>query len=157
LPEGGSALLGLSDPRDRTTAMRALVTALLLIVTATDAGAAEEADRAAIRGVIESQIEAFRRDDAAGAFAFAAPNIRERFGTDERFMAMVREGYRPVYRPRTYAMGELKETHVGLTQDVRIQDTEGEDWTAFYTVERQADGSWKITGCYLTKAPGERA
>ena len=137
--------------------MRALVTAVLLAITATVAGAVEEADRAAIRGAIESQIEAFRRDDASGAFAFAAPNIKERFGTDERFMAMVRDGYKPVYRPKRYAMGDLKETHVGLTQDVRIQDAEGEDWTAFYTVERQSDASWKITGCYLTKAPGERA
>ena len=137
--------------------MRALVTAVLLAVTATVAGAVEEADRAAIRGAIESQIEAFKRDDAAGAFAFAAPNIRERFGTDERYMAMVRDGYKPVYRPKSYTMGDLKETHVGLTQGVRIQDVESEDWTAFYTVERQPDGSWKITGCDLTKTPGERA
>lgn len=137
--------------------MRALVTALLLLLTATVASAVEEADRSAIRGAIESQLEAFKRDDAAGAFALAAPNIKERFGTDERFLSMVREAYKPVYRPRTYAMGDLEQTHVGLTQYVQIQDAEGEDWTAIYTVERQTDGSWKITGCYLQKAAGERA
>ena len=47
--------------------MRALVTAVLLAITATVAGAVEETDRAAIRGAIESQIEAFRRDDASSA------------------------------------------------------------------------------------------
>ena len=137
--------------------MRALVTVLFLLLTATTAGAVEEADRSAIRGVIESQLEAFKRDDAAGAFAHAAPNIKERFGTEERFLSMVREAYKPVHRPRAYNMGKLEETHVGPTQYVQIQDAEGEDWTAVYTVERQPDGSWKITGCYLQKAPGERA
>ena len=87
----------------------------------------------------------------------AAPNIKERFGTQERFLSMVREGYKPVYRPQSYAMGDIEESHVGLTQHVQIQDAEGVDWTAVYTVERQPDGSWKITGCYLIKAPGERA
>ena len=136
--------------------MRALVTLFLFLLAATTAGAVEDADRSAIRGAIESQLEAFKRDDAAGAFAHAAPNIKERFGTEDRFLSMVREAYKPVYRPRTYAMGNLEETHVGLTQYVQIQDAEGEEWTAVYTVDRQADGSWKITGCYLQKAPGER-
>jgi hypothetical protein len=117
--------------------MRAFVTALLLL-TATVAGAVEEADRSAIRGTIESQLEAFKRDDAAGAFAQAAPNIKERFGTEERFLSMVRDAYKPVYRPRTYSMGNLEETHVGLTQYVQIQDAEGEEWTAVYTVEATA-------------------
>ena len=137
--------------------MRAFAAALLMLFSVSLAGAVEEADRSAIRGVIESQIEAFKRDDAAGAFAMAAPNIKQRFGTQERFLSMVREAYKPVHRPQTYAMGDVEETSIGLTQYVQIQDAEGVDWTAVYTVERQPDGSWKITGCSLLKAPGERA
>ena len=53
-------------------------------------------DQTAIRDVIEGQLEAFRRDDGDAAFGYAAPSIRNMFGSSETFMDMVRQGYRPV-------------------------------------------------------------
>ena len=53
----------------------------------------------AMRAVIEAQLAAFAADDAARAFSYAAPGIREVFGTPDRFLAMVRSGYPVVYRP----------------------------------------------------------
>ena len=41
-------------------------------------------------------------------------------------------------------------------QTVRIIDADGNPWDALYTLEQQADGSWKITGCVL-KAVGQSA
>src|ERR1700756_3001229 len=64
------------------------------------------ADRGAIRAVVEDQLAAFQRDDGAAAFAFASPGIQAEFGTVENFMAMVRSGYQPVYRPREVAFGD---------------------------------------------------
>lgn len=55
-------------------------------------------DRTAIQTITERQNEAFRSDDAAGAFAFASPMIREKFGTAENSLHMVQIGYQPVYR-----------------------------------------------------------
>jgi hypothetical protein len=77
------------------------------------------------------------------------------FGSQERFMDMVKDGYRPVYRPRSYAMGEFKDTPDGTSLNVRIQDLDGVDWVATYTMEQQADGTWRISGCFLTKEPGQ--
>jgi ketosteroid isomerase-like protein len=135
--------------------MRLALAAALILVTGL-AGAAEESDRSAVRGVIEAQIEAFRRDDAGAAYAFAAPGIRQLFPTEERFMTMVREHYKPVYRPRHLAFGDLKQVaDGGLEQRVEIQDAEGVDWVALYTLGKEADGSWRITGCVLIKAPGQ--
>lgn len=135
--------------------MRAIVPALLLLLAAGHAAAVEAVDRDAVRGVIAGQIEAFRRDDAEAAYAFAAPAIRQMFPTQERFMAMVREGYKPVYRPGRFAFGEIEPTDEGrMKQSLEIQDGDGVDWTALYTLEKDADGSWKITGCVLLKAPG---
>jgi hypothetical protein len=34
-----------------------------------------DSDRATIRSVVEKQLQAFQKDDAAGAFAFASPGI----------------------------------------------------------------------------------
>uniref|UniRef100_UPI00403F8DA0 DUF4864 domain-containing protein n=1 Tax=Microcoleus sp. OTE_8_concoct_300 TaxID=2964710 RepID=UPI00403F8DA0 len=48
-----------------------------------------ESDRATIRSVVEKQLQAFQKDDAAGAFAFASPGIQQQFRTAENFMHMV--------------------------------------------------------------------
>jgi hypothetical protein len=135
--------------------MRALFAAVFMICALGQTLAASESDRSAIRGIIQDQIEAFKRDDAARAFSYAAPALQNMFGSQERFMAMVKEGYKPVYRPRSYAMGEFKDTPDGTSLSVQIQDLEGMDWVAIYTLEQQPDGTWRISGCFLAKAPGQ--
>lgn len=128
---------------------------VLITAACAPAWAFGEDERSAIRTVIDRQIEAFRRDDGAAAYAFATPWLQQVFPTQDAFMALVREGYRPVYRPRRYAFGEARETQAGLDQALEVQDEEGADWIAVYSLERQADGSWKIAGCRLVKAPGQ--
>jgi hypothetical protein len=135
--------------------MRALFAAVFMICALGQTLAASESDRSAIRGIIQDQIEAFKRDDAARAFSYAAPALQNMFGSQERFMAMVKEGYKPVYRPRSYTMGEFKDTPDGTSLSVQIQDLEGMDWVAIYTLEQQPDGTWRISGCFLAKAPGQ--
>lgn len=135
--------------------MRRLALAAALTCLATLANAVEDADRSAVRGVIDAQIEAFGRDDAAAAYSFAAPAIRGLFPSEERFMGMVRDGYAPVYRPRSRAFGETDEADGRVRQRVEIQDADGQDWVALYTLEKDPDGAWKISGCVLVKAPGQ--
>ncbi len=112
-------------------------------------------DREAIRAVIERQIAAFRRDDAAAAFSFASPAIRERFQTPARFMEMVREGYRPVYRPRSVEFQEIHLLQGEPVQQVLVLDPEGAPVIALYFMERQPDGSWRINGCQLLRPRGD--
>jgi uncharacterized protein DUF4864 len=44
-----------------------------------------DADRTAIRTVIERQLDALRQDDAASAFALASPEIQAKFKTPGTF------------------------------------------------------------------------
>jgi len=118
---------------------------------ATDISAA---DRGAIRSVIGDQMAAFKRDDAAAAFGLAAPNIQDMFGTPEHFLAMVRQGYQPVYRPSDVRFGELVRIDGRLTQLVHVVGPDGVPQLALYFIERQPDGRWRITGCLLTVEPG---
>ena len=113
----------------------------------------EAAGGAEIRGVIERQLAAFERDDAHGAFAFASPGIRRRFGDPETFLDMVRRHYPPVYRPRGVAFGTLRDSPRGLLQEVLLSGPDGRAVTALYVMERQPDGSWKIDGVYLLQGP----
>ena len=55
----------------------------------------DPSDVAAIRGVIEAQLKAFRADDGAQAFASASPAIQSIFKNPDTFMSMVRNTYQP--------------------------------------------------------------
>ena len=135
--------------------LRGGLVALVLMASCGVAFALDPADQAATRSVIERQIDAFRRDAASEAFAFASPDLKTIFGSQDRFMEMVRSGYPPVYRPRSFEFGEIREAAGGVQRIVRIQDDKGVDWDALYSFEKQPDGSWLISGCQLVKRPGE--
>jgi hypothetical protein len=106
---------------------------------------------AEIRQVIERQIDAFRRDDARGAFALASPGVQESFGTPERFLEAVRVAYRAVYRPARYAFDELVVMGPDAVQRVALTDGAGVTWLAYYAMQRQRDGSWRASGCRLVQ------
>ncbi len=108
-----------------------------------------DADRSSIREVIESQLAAFQRDDGARAFSYASPTVRRQFVTPERFMHMVRTGYAPVYRPREVDFRDLVVAGDVPAQKVLFVGPDGVPVMAIYPMQRQADGSWKIDGCFL--------
>jgi hypothetical protein len=75
------------------------------------------------------------------------------FGSVERFMSMVRQGYQPVYRPRSMAFGELATVDGQVTQELAVIGPDGTPRIALYTMEQQPDGSWRIAGCQLLERP----
>ena len=130
--------------------MRAITLLLTLLLGLSSPARAD--DVAAAQTVIRSQEQAFARDDAAAAWSHAAPAIQELFPRPEIFMQMVQQGYAPVYRHRSFEFGEAKAAGGEIAQRVHIVDDNGEAWEALYTLERQPDGSYRITGCSLLKA-----
>lgn len=122
--------------------------ALLLLGLATPALARDEDAQTLIR----SQEQAIVRDDATAAYSLATPGIQMMFGNADIFMSMVKEGYPPIYRHRSFDFGLATTTDGVISQQVHIVDSEGVAWEALYTLDRQPDGSLKISGCSLTKA-----
>lgn len=114
---------------------------------------AEDGAAASIRTLIDRQIAAFRADDGATAYSFASPKLQEVFPNPDVFMAMVKSAYRPVYRPQSVAFGRLRDHEGAFIQEVFLVDPEGVEWTALYALQQQTDGSWRISGCQLAKAP----
>ena len=111
-------------------------------------------DATAGQSIIRSQEEAIGRDDAVAAFSFAAPSIRSIFQDAETFMSMVRKGYAPIYRHKSFDFGLSRTVEGKLAQSVTIVDAEGVSWEALYILEQQPDGSLKISGCMLSKLVG---
>ena len=130
----------------------ALCLALLPTLAAAQTSSAQTpSDRAAIRNVIAAQLDAFRHDDGAAAYRYASPHIRALFGDPATFLDMVRQGYPPVYRSRSASFGALDTEDGHLVQHVDLDGPDG-DATALYTVEHEADGTWRIDGCQLVKS-----
>ena len=113
-------------------------------------------DARAVRAVIEAQLDAFRQDDAARAFALASPGIRATFGTPDNFMAMVRASYAVVYRPKSVLFQAPVSIDGQVVQPVRMTDDEGRGWLAIYPMERQPDGTWRTNGCQLARLAGQQ-
>jgi len=111
-------------------------------------------DASAIRAVIEAQLDAFKADDAPRAFSYAAPGIQALFGTPAKFLAMVQNEYPVVYRPASVAFLSAQEIDGQVSQVVQMTDTAGALWMAVYTLERQKDGAWRISGCALFHGTG---
>lgn len=132
--------------------------AALLVVSANTVSAQSVAagDQTEIQSIIRMQVDAFLADNPDAAFSFAAPSIRNMFGNEERFMNMVRQQYPQVFRPRSFEFGRLEASPTGPVQEVYITGPAGRDWLAVYTLEQQADGSWKISGCYIVPDRGAK-
>ena len=110
-------------------------------------------DSTDIQKVISDQIAAFQRDDGAEAFSYASPNIRRMFGNADNFMRMVKQGYPSVYRPQSFEFQEVVEIEGRLVQDVLFVGPSGEVEIGSYLMERQPDGTWRINGVVMRKAP----
>jgi hypothetical protein len=64
-------------------------------------------------------------------------------------MAMVRQGYPVVYRPAAWLFLTPKALDAAVVQPVQMRDSSGKSWVALYTLQRQTDARWLISGCVL--------
>ena len=124
------------------------------IVAASQPVRAEDGVAQEVRATIEAQIDAFRRDDAAGAYGYAAPSVKAAFPTPEAFLAMVKRGYRPVYRPKSVTFGRFSERNGIYLQEVSLVGPDGQFYMALYSLER-GEAGLVITGCVLRQTPGQ--
>jgi len=137
-----------------------LVLAFLFLSTLPMAARAEDpavgpTDAAAIRSVISDQLGAFLRDDQTAAFADASPTIQEIFHDPETFMQMVRSAYQPVYRSSSVEFRELGMVEGRLVQRVYMVGPDGVAVLADYEMQHQPDGTWRINGCSIERAPDQ--
>lgn len=122
---------------------------------APDDGVPDSATKTDIQAVITKQLDALRRDDAAGAEEFAAPAIKQQFGEPAKFLDMVKEHYAALVNPKNTSFGETAGSPHGPLQKVIVVAADGTVWTAVYSFER-VDGAWRITGVGLVKNEGQQ-
>lgn len=131
-----------------------LMAGWLAAATAKAEEAVSPADAAATQQVIADQLDAFQSGDHDRAYSHAAPSIKRVFPTIDGFMAMVKNGYDPIYAPGAHRFGRNVFLYGEVYQEVIVTDGSGKQWQAVYTLKQQEDGSWKITGVKLNPYKG---
>jgi hypothetical protein len=138
--------------------MRRILFAIAVAVSLTMQATAAElapAEKQGIQSSIKTQLDAFNEGRDADAYAQAAPQIQQMFGSLENFMLMVERGYKPVRRHNSYRFADAFEDNFGRkAQRVLIEGADGKQYEAVYTLTLQPDGTWKITSCTLLDVKG---
>ena len=114
-------------------------------------------DEKAVQTVVQSQLAAFAKDDADKAFSYAAPELRKNIGSSSAFMAMVKNSYPVVYRPASVAFLKPESSGDDVVQRVQMLDASGTSWLAVYSLQRQKDKTWRISGCAVVENKGRMA
>ena len=127
---------------------------LSIYSSAADASDITAADEAAFKEIISAQISAFQTGNAEKAYAFASPGIQQKFADPGMFMSMARNGYAPVYDPRSIKFNKTGRELGGPTQHLDVVGPAGKLWTAIYGFEKQPDGTWRISSVRLVRRPG---
>lgn len=137
-------------PGDSDMRHAAIAVISLLLASPVLAG---DAEIKAAQDSISGQLRAFRLGDAAGAYSYAAPNVRRAFPTLDDYMAMVASTYQPVRHPQSFSFGKSRQTgSSSIVQQVLIVGADGKDYEAIYELELQPDGVWRVTGVRLRAA-----
>ena len=116
-----------------------------------------DAEWRAIKGTISEQLAALKAGDARKAFVHASPSIRQQFGTAANFLTMVRTAYGALIDARytEFLEGALIEGQV--IQPLRLVAPDNSVQVALYTMQKQPDGRWKISGCVLAPSTVQAA
>jgi len=105
--------------------------------------------------VISNQISAFVEGDSDRAFSYTSRSIRRIFGTPGKFIAMVKKGYLPLYKPSNFRFGKSIISNGNLYQQVITTDNKGKMWEALYALIQQSNGEWKITKVIINPLDGK--
>jgi hypothetical protein len=104
----------------------------------------------AIQQVINEQLKALKAGDGTKAWTYSVPGIRQQFGTPERFLRMVREGYSALLEARssTFLQGAVLVDGATI-QPLQLVLPDNTVLVALYQMEKQKDGRWRIAGCVI--------
>ena len=107
------------------------------------------------KAVIEAQIEAMAIDDWSKAYSYAAPAIRKRFDSPQRFKKMVLKGYKIVYRPRSISFQGVENFGVAPGFVFHLIGTDGQAARVVYLMIKDEDEGWRIAGVQLFNIKGK--
>jgi len=103
----------------------------------------------AIQRVISEQRTALIAGNDKKAFGYASPGVRAQFGNAATFVTMVQTAYAPLLTARYVEFLEGAVIDGVVIQPLRLIDADNTVRVALYSMERQRNGTWRISGCQI--------
>jgi hypothetical protein len=135
--------------------MQRLLCLAWLVVFAPGSGMAGEAKpstpemKEKLQAVIRGQLAAFRKDDFAGAYKFAAAAIRDQFPLPA-FEAMVKSSYPAIAKSTDAVFGLMLDDGEKAVVNVRVVGPKEDSVSYQYLLEKDGD-EWRIGGVFVLK------
>ncbi|WP_172331625.1 DUF4864 domain-containing protein [Mangrovicoccus sp. HB161399] len=114
---------------------------------------AQEDRGAAIRSVIDRQLEAFRAGDLPRAYGFVSRRIRGQLHSPQLFAQLMLTGFPMVWDPKRVTFLPLRQDGGATRQRVLIRDAGGQTHVLEYDMA-DAGGTWQIDGVRTLPAVG---
>jgi Domain of unknown function (DUF4864) len=127
---------------------------LALVAPSAVDSAPRDAGGVEARAVVQSQIDAFRRGDAKGAYALTSSAIKDSVPNAGSFLEIVRSQYAALLRPRKVEFGPLIILGDEAAQNLSLIDDQGGVWAVVYVLTRQPNGAWAIDDYLMVNSDG---
>jgi hypothetical protein len=111
----------------------------------------------AIQRVIADQRAALIDGNADKAFGYATEGIQRQFGDAATFMSMVRASYTALLDARYVEFLEGAVIDGLVVQPLRLIGADNTVRVALYTLEKQDNGRWRISGCTIAPSTVQAA
>jgi len=111
-----------------------------------------EAVREELKGVVKSQLTAFRDDDYVTAYTFAATGIKTQFPL-AAFERMVKTGYPVIAKFKSAEFGVVRDNGEEAVVNVEVEG-ESSHVVHYQYLLRKENGAWKINGVREVKRSG---
>lgn len=112
-------------------------------------------DRRQIAETVMEQLNAFTQKNAEKAFALAAPMARADFNSADQFLNSLSDVYELLTLSKIERLDGLDMGNGDPRQRILLTSPSGRLWMAYFTMQKQPGGSWKILGFMIEDAPGQ--
>ncbi len=111
-------------------------------------------DKKQIADAVMKQLAAFRNKDAKTAYELAAPLAQSEFSSPEHFLNELGDMYDWFSMAKMKDMDGIDMSEALPRQRILLTSPTGRQWLAYFTVEKQQGGAWKILGFMVEEASG---
>ena len=112
-------------------------------------------DKKQIADAVLKQLAAFSNNDAKAAYALAAPLAQSGFSSPEHFLADLSDMYGWFSMAKIKHMDGIDMRGTMPRQRMVLTSPSGRQWLAYFTMEKQHDGAWKVLGFMVEEAAGQ--
>ncbi len=112
-------------------------------------------DRKRIAEAVIEQLKAFENNDAETAYNLAAPLARSEYGSADNFLNNLGDIYSLITTSTIERLDGLDTGSGDPRQRMLLTSPSGRLWMAYFTMQKQSDGAWKILGFMIEDAPGQ--